>query len=115
MTCRLSRIGLAVLLSMFTSACQREPQPSPAAGPTPTSAAPAEKEAETELVVDGMHCETCPFTVRTAARSVAGVIDARVSMESGRAWVRYRPSLATPAAIAAAITRSGYPAREPPK
>lgn len=108
----LPKVALALLLS--ASACQRGPEPAATANPAPTTPT-AEKEAEVELQVYGMHCETCPLTVRTAARSVPGVVDARVSIEPGRAWVRYRPSLATPEAIAAAITRSGYPARQPGK
>ncbi|MBL9020740.1 MAG: heavy-metal-associated domain-containing protein [Myxococcales bacterium] len=62
-------------------------------------------------MVEGMHCGTCPITVRTAARSVPGVVDVQVTMGPGRARVRYRPSETDPARIAAAITDSGYPAR----
>lgn len=108
------KVALALLLSMLTSGCQRGAEPTANPNPAPTTPT-AEKEAEVELQVDGMHCETCPLTVRTAARSVPGVVDARVSLDPGRAWVRYRPSLATPEAIAAAITRSGYPAHQPSK
>lgn len=82
----------------------------PSAASAASSVTPA-TEREAELVVEGMHCATCPLTVKTAARSVPGVVDARVSMEEGRAWVRFQPGGTAPAVIAEAITRAGYPAR----
>jgi mercuric ion binding protein len=53
----------------------------------------------------------CAITVRTAAKGVRGVVDARVNREDQRAWVTYDPSQAMPDAIAAAITKAGYPAK----
>jgi mercuric ion binding protein len=107
---------LALAVGLLTSSCQREPAPSAAANPPPpTSATPsaqAAMEREAEFVVEGMHCETCPLTVKTAAQRVRGVVDARVSIESGRAWVHYRPAETKPEAIASAITESGYRSTE---
>ncbi len=69
---------------------------------------------ETTFEVKGMYCATCPVTVKTAAKKVPGVIDARVSREQERAWVTYDPSKTTPEAIATAITKAGYPAKPLP-
>jgi len=60
--------------------------------------------------VQGMHCASCPVTVRIAASRVDGVTEVRVSLEQGRAWVRYDARKTTPAKIALAITEAGYPA-----
>lgn len=105
-------LGATLILGLLGSACQRDPraEPTVAAGTSSPTAAVMEREAE--FTVEGMHCATCPITVRTAARATRGVIDARVSTEAGRAWVRYRPSETAPEAIAAAITESGYRATE---
>ncbi len=56
----------------------------------------------------------CARTVRAAAKGVRGVVEARASREEQRAWVTYDPSQATAAAIAAAITKAGYPAKPLP-
>jgi len=106
----------AVALLLWV-ACERRDVPSgsastgTAAAP-PTTSPPAIGEQVVELVVEGMHCATCPITVRTAARAVQGVVDVQVTMSPGRARVRYRPSETDSTRIAAAITDSGYPAHE---
>ena len=69
---------------------------------------------ETTFEVKGMHCPMCPVTVRTAAKKVPGVVDARISVEQERAWVTYDPTATTAAAIADAITKAGYPAKALP-
>ncbi len=66
---------------------------------------------ERELIVEGMHCASCPVTVRLAAERIKGVKKARVSMKQARAWVTFDPAITTATAIAAAITKAGYPAR----
>lgn len=111
----LAVVGAVVLLSWV--ACERRDAPpestSAETAPAPPAApSPATSEQVVELVVEGMHCGTCPITVRTAARSVPGVVDVQVTMSPGRARVRYRPSETDSTRIAAAITDSGYPAHE---
>lgn len=108
--------SLALAVGLLAASCQRAPASSTTSTPAPTSTTPtaqaAAAEREAEFVVEGMHCGTCPLTVKTAAQRVHGVIDARVSIESGRAWVHYRPADTGPEAIAVAISESGYPAKE---
>ncbi len=106
---------VAAIGFLLITACQREPQstvaPAGSASPATTSA-PTAAEREVELVVEGMDCATCTITVRTAAKAVPGVVDARVTTDPGRALVRYRPAETDPGRIAAAITESGYAAHE---
>jgi len=108
--------GTLVLLSCV--ACDRRAAHQEGAGSsatpmtTPIPSSPVTSERTVELVVEGMHCATCPVTVRTAARAVPGVLDVEVTMDPGRARVRYRTAETDPTRIAAAITNSGYPAHE---
>ncbi len=63
------------------------------------------------LRVDNMTCATCPITVRHAIKGVDGVISADVDFEAGTATVVFDPAQTDIAAIAAASTNAGYPAR----
>jgi mercuric ion binding protein len=78
------------------------------------AAAQAPANATVVLQVDGMHCATCPITVRTVLRKLDGVHDAVVSVESKTAHVTYDPARVTPARMAQAVTEAGYPARVKP-
>jgi len=73
--------------------------------------AQARAEARVSIHIDGMHCATCPLTVRTVLRGISGVSQASVSVENKRATVLYDPSQVTPERLAKAITDAGYPAR----
>lgn len=111
---RLTLLMLGTVALLAGLACERGQAPARGPETTATSTstpAPGPTEQTVELVVDGMHCATCPLTVRTAARAVPGVVEVEVSMNPGRARVRYRPAETDPKHIAAAITDSGYPAR----
>jgi mercuric ion binding protein len=113
----------AMAVVMIATGCQRGAaksqestgQSTAAPGSQP-GAAPATqaKTVERAFSVEGMHCGTCPITVRTAAEGVKGVKKARVSMEQARAWVTFDAATTDPGTIAAAITKSGYPARPLP-
>lgn len=113
---RVPTLAACALMVLATAACERDRSTagSSTAGAASTSpqSAPVAAEREVDFVVEGMHCATCPITVRTAAKAVAGVVDAQVTMDPGRARVRFRPAETDPARIAAAITDSGYPAHE---
>ena len=99
------RAAAALLLALLAGGCRESPAtPAPAA--RRTAKAPA--TATAAFQVGGMHCSTCPITVRMAARRVAGVADARVSLDEGKAWVTYDPNRTDLARIVAAITESGY-------
>jgi len=76
-----------------------------------TAAAQAPATAMVVLNVDGMHCATCPLTVRTVLRRLDGVSEAVVSTESKTARVTYDPARVSPERMAQAVTDAGYPAR----
>jgi mercuric ion binding protein len=117
MTTRSVLLTLVAALVLLAGACSRSDRSAEAeTNPNPRSSsnavtASAPSTTEAAFKVEGMHCATCPVTVRAAAKSVAGVLDARVSMDKDTAWVTYDPARTDPAKIAAAITESGYPAR----
>lgn len=71
----------------------------------------AQAQARVTLHVEGMHCATCPITVRVAVSRLAGVRDVTVSLEQARAVVSYDPARVTPARIIQAIEEAGYHAR----
>lgn len=72
--------------------------------------APPTTTVEAVFSVPSMHCAACVVTVRTAAKGVDGVYDARADLDRKMAWVRYDPRRTNPEAIARAITDAGYPA-----
>jgi mercuric ion binding protein len=82
-----------------------------------TAQAPAEQAPVLKvcvLKVDGMTCGGCEAAVRSAARKVEGVKDAKVSYAKGTAEVTYDPAKTSPEAIARAITdKSGFKAEAP--
>lgn len=73
--------------------------------------AAAQAESRITVHVDGMHCATCPITVRVAVGRLGGVRDVAVSLEQARAIVTYDPARVSPAQIVEAIVRAGYHAR----
>ena len=62
-----------------------------------------------QLEVKGMNCATCPLTVRLALKKVAGVSDAKVTLEPPLAIVTYEDSKTSAAELARATTKAGYP------
>jgi len=99
--------GLMMLASVLAIPAFVALYPTPAAAQAPAS-------ATVVLHVDGMHCATCPITVRTVLRRLDGVSDAVVSAESRTARVTYDPARVTPARMAQVVTDAGYPARVQP-
>ncbi len=76
-----------------------------------TSAQPVDT-ATVKLHISGMTCGSCPVTARTALRKLAGVLDAKVTLNDSLGVVRYDPRKVTPAQIVAHLTKlTGYGAR----
>jgi Cu2+-exporting ATPase len=71
-------------------------------------------DAAVVLHVDGMHCATCPLTVRTVLQRLDGVKKAAVSAETKTARVTYDPARVTPERMVQVVTAAGYPARAQP-
>lgn len=70
------------------------------------------EDATVKLAVRNMSCALCPLTVATAIRGVDGVKDVSVDYRTGTAVVVFDDARTTPAKIAEASRRAGYPASE---
>jgi len=71
---------------------------------------PPSHPANTELTVSGMTCGNCARHVTEALRSVPGVDSVTVSLEAGRASVRWRET-GNPDAVIAAVEKAGFSAK----
>jgi mercuric ion binding protein len=58
-----------------------------------------------------MTCATCPIAVKTAMQRVPGVRSVKIDFETKKATVTFDPTRTDAAAIAAASTNAGYPAK----
>ena len=63
-----------------------------------------------ELSVEGMTCAACATRIEKVLNRLPGV-EAAVNLASERARVRYRPGVADPAQLLAAIRRAGFVGR----
>lgn len=75
------------------------------------AASSAQTQAQTTFTIENMTCATCPITVRRAMEGVAGVSAVSVDFNAKTARATYDPRRTNAAAIAAASTNAGYPAR----
>lgn len=80
-----------------------------------TSASSAQPSAAQVQVasfsVANMTCATCPITVKKAMSAVQGVRSVKIDFENKTATVEFDPDVTNVAAIAAASTNAGYPAK----
>jgi len=63
---------------------------------------------ESQVVVEGMHCAACAFTVEAALRQVPGVMEVQVNAASRRARVVWSPAQARPSHWFEASAKAGY-------
>ena len=70
--------------------------------------APAAAPARTTLAIQGMSCGACVSRVSLKLKQTRGVSACEVSLEKGTAEVAYDPALTGPAAIAAAVSETGF-------
>jgi len=75
----------------------------------PSTAASA--QTQTTFAIQNMTCATCPITVKKAMEGVTGVSAVSVDFGAKTARATYDPRRTNAAAIAAASTNAGYPAR----
>lgn len=68
-------------------------------------------QSQTTFAIENMTCAMCPITVRKAMEGVAGVSAVSVDFDAKTARATYDPHRTNAAAIAAASTNAGYPAR----
>jgi mercuric ion binding protein len=62
------------------------------------------------LDVPSMFCSLCQISVRKALERVPGVIEAKADNNLKRAEVKYDPDQVSADALAAALTKAGFPA-----
>lgn len=63
-----------------------------------------------KLTVKGMTCEGCVNSVTNALKGVAGVKDAKVTLEGEQAQVTYDPAQASIEKLKEAVKSAGYEA-----
>lgn len=63
---------------------------------------------ESNVVIEGMHCAACSFTVEESIGAVPGVLQVQVSAGSHRARIVWSAEQVQPSAWMAAIQRRGY-------
>ena len=117
----LSITALIPVALVGLAACSRRPSTQPANSQVSAAVATGQEsatphvakgeEVEQLFSVEGMHCATCPLTVRVAAKGVEGVKEVRVSTEEASARVTFDPAKTSAEAIAARISKAGYPAK----
>jgi mercuric ion binding protein len=76
-----------------------------------SSVSAAAAEQRVVLAVDNMTCAPCPYVVRKALNSVAGVRSAEVDYDKRRAVVVYDDAVTTASALTAATANAGFPSR----
>lgn len=73
-------------------------------------AANATEARKVTLEVKGMHCATCPLTVKMVLKKQPGVGDVKMDAEKHTAEVKFDPAKVSPEQLAKAVTEAGYPA-----
>jgi len=68
-------------------------------------------ERTARFAVDKMTCASCPYIVKKSMAAVPGVSRVEVSFEAKRANVTFDDAKTSAAAIGAASTKAGFPAR----
>jgi uncharacterized protein len=63
---------------------------------------------QTTFFVEGMTCSSCEARVASALRKTEGVVQARVALKGGTAWVEYDDSKVSLGAMKSAIEKVGY-------
>lgn len=61
------------------------------------------------LDVKGMHCGTCPLTVKVVLKKQQGVDEVKMDADKHTALVSFDPKVVTPDQLAQVVTEAGYP------
>lgn len=75
-----------------------------------TFAVNAAEAQSVTLDVKGMHCATCPLTVKVVLKKQSGVSEVRMDAEKHTAEVKFDSAKASAEQLARAVTEAGYPA-----
>ena len=68
--------------------------------------------AKFKLVVNGMHCTSCSTAVEKALKKLKGVVDASVSLSTGRAEVTFVPGSLSSSEVVKAVQTCGFSATD---
>ena len=78
--------------------------------PWPSSTTPADPCWESRVVIEGMHCAACAFSIEHALLTTPGVIQAEVNAATHRARVVWSAHATQPSAWMGAVHTAGYTA-----
>jgi uncharacterized protein len=67
---------------------------------------------QTTVFVEGMTCSSCEARIASALRRTPGVIEAKVSLKGGTAWVEYDEERTSVDQLKAVIEKIGYTAKD---
>lgn len=101
-------LSLSVLLLpalLLAAACQGDSNPAAPQGSGTVAAAGIQ---EINIQVEGMSCEGCASSIKTAVGELPGVQNCDVQVKEGRVQVRFDPQQVDQPKIYAAITSQGY-------
>ena len=71
---------------------------------------PGAAQWESRVVIEGMHCAACAFTIESALQATPGVIEAEVNAASRRARVVWAAGTTRPSDWMGAVHKAGYTA-----
>jgi mercuric ion binding protein len=69
----------------------------------------ANEPQRTTLDVKGMHCATCPLTVKVILKRQPGVDEVKMDANKHTAEVKYDPAKTSPDRLAKVATEAGFP------
>ena len=69
----------------------------------------ASEPQKTTLDVKGMHCATCPLTVKVVLKKQPGVDEVKMDADNHTAEVKFDPAKTSPERLAKTVTEAGYP------
>jgi mercuric ion binding protein len=104
----LSLAVVALLLAMFGTACRREPQATTQATVAQTPADRPQTIRTVTIPVDGMICQVCAGTVKSALKKVAGVNETEISLEKRTAVVHYDERAVSLETLSRVIKDAGF-------
>ena len=108
---RIGSLYLAVAALLFTvlgTACRRESQAATQATVAQTAADRSQTIRTVTIPVEGMICQVCAGTVKSALKKVDGVNDAEISLEKRTAVVRYDERNVSLETLSRAIKDAGF-------
>lgn len=67
-----------------------------------------EEKKKVELNISGMHCASCAVTLEKGLSGTEGVSNVQVNFGTGKAVIKYDPTVTNPAILAEEVEKTGY-------